>query len=138
MTGSRFPAAIALQKKRFIAGWTVLMLAVGLLIGHGTSFGGEKNPPGGAVGEPLPWSGSPKVEKLKEQYGTPVLMAAYRASLPIVSTNCRNLENLTAPRLDELPNQRRIPTQYLKGPGQLRNRSPETREIIKHLACRLL
>jgi len=57
----------------------VLILAVGLLITP--SFAGEKTPPG-TVGEPLPWSGNPKVEKLKEQYNTPLLMAAYRASLP--------------------------------------------------------
>ena len=37
--------------------------------------------PGGPVGEPLPWTGNPQVETLKQKYNTPVLVAAYKARL---------------------------------------------------------
>ncbi|MEW6173111.1 MAG: VanW family protein [Bacillota bacterium] len=43
---------------------------------------GAKTPPNGPVGEPLPWTGDTRVEELKRMYKTPVLIAAYRASLP--------------------------------------------------------
>jgi vancomycin resistance protein YoaR len=36
---------------------------------------------GGPVGEPLPWTGNPQVETLKQKYHTPVLVAAYKARL---------------------------------------------------------
>ncbi len=36
----------------------------------------------GQVDEPIPWSEKSKLEKLKQRYGTPRLMAAYRATLP--------------------------------------------------------
>lgn len=39
-------------------------------------------PPGGAVREPLPWTGNKQVEALKKKHNTPLLMAAYRARLP--------------------------------------------------------
>ncbi|MEW6182259.1 MAG: VanW family protein [Bacillota bacterium] len=41
-----------------------------------------KSPPNGPVGEPLPWARDTRVNELKRMYNTPVLIAAYRASLP--------------------------------------------------------
>ena len=41
-----------------------------------------KNPPSGPVSEPLPWTAKNKLEALKRKYNTPIMVAAYRASLP--------------------------------------------------------
>ncbi len=43
--------------------------------------GNQENYSSGAVSEPLPWTGNPRVEALKRKYNTPLLMAAYKASL---------------------------------------------------------
>lgn len=58
------------------------------------------NFPGGPVDEPLPWTGNPQVEALKQKYNTPVLIAAYKAKLsePIMSEayNISHAANLLA------------------------------------------
>jgi len=79
MAGTWLFAAAFLLKRRLAAAGMVLVFLLGA---SGVSFTGEKSLPGGPVTGPLPWSGRPEVEQLKRQYGTPVLMAAYRASLP--------------------------------------------------------
>lgn len=49
-----------------------------------------ENEPGGAVSEPLPWTAGDKLETLKLRHDTPVLIAAYCATLldPILAEQC--------------------------------------------------